>query len=152
VGKVPVTLFEIDARTAIGGFSARAQLAFLFIGDAAALNNALSAPVPPGNIAPDPVSAQSRGGYLEVGYDVLRLAVPDTVQTVTLFGRFDYVDTQADVPAGLVANPALRRTIYTLGLVYRPIPGIGLKLDYRRHQFGAGNGGNEVASAITWMF
>jgi hypothetical protein len=152
VGKVPVTLFEIDARTAIGGFSARAQLAFLFIGDTTALNNVVAPAVPPGNIGADPVAAQSRGGYLEVGYDVLRLAVPNTEQTVTLFGRFDYVDTQADVPAGFVANPALRRTIYTLGLVYRPIPGIGLKLDYRRHEFGAGSGGNEVASAITWMF
>jgi len=153
VGTVPVTLFEVDARTCVGGFTARAQIAALFIGDAAALDAALrdaalavSAPVP------DPVSAQARGGYLEAGYDLLRLAAPASAQTVTLFGRFDYVDTQADVPTGFTANPALRRTIYTIGLLYRPVPGIGLKLDYRRHQFGAGNGHNELASAITWMF
>src|SRR5262249_5043135 len=43
VGSVPVTMFEIDARTRRGAFSARAELAFLFIGDAAALSTALAA-------------------------------------------------------------------------------------------------------------
>jgi len=152
VGKVPVTLLEADARTHHRGWSARAQIAFLFIGDAAALNTALRAQVPAGAPLPDPVSAQSRGGYLEVGYDLLRLLQPASLQSVTLFGRFDYVDTQADVPAGLIANPALRRTIYTAGLAYRPVMEVALKLDYRRHEFGAGDGGNEIASAITWMF
>ena len=50
------------------------------------------------------------------------------------------------------ANPAFRRTIYTAGLMYRPVMQIGLKLDYRRHEFGAGPSGNELAAAITWMF
>jgi hypothetical protein len=153
VGKVPVTLFEADARTRLGAFSARAQLAFLFIGDTAALNTAFrDEAIAAGNPAPDPVASQSRGGYLEAGYDVLQLAQPGSAQSVTLFGRFDYVDTQASVLAGFTANPALRRTIYTLGLVYRPVLEIALKLDYRRHEFGAGDGSNELASAITWMF
>jgi hypothetical protein len=152
VGKVPVTLFEADARTRLGGFSARAQVATLFIGEAAALNTALRGAIPAGDPVPDPVSAQSRGGYLEAGYDLLRLVRTASAQSVTLFGRLDYVDTQADVPAGFTANPALRRTSYTAGLVYRPLLEVALKLDYRRHTFGAGSGANEVASAITWMF
>jgi hypothetical protein len=152
VGKVPVTMLEVDARTRRGGFSARAQLAVLFIGDAAALDAARRDETPPGTPVPDPVSAQARGGYLEAGYDLLRLVSPGNAQSVTLFGRLDYVDTQADVPAGFTANPALRRTIYTAGLVYRPVLEVALKLDYRRHTFGAGEGRNEVASAITWMF
>ena len=152
VGKVPVTLLEVDSRTRRGGFSARVQVAVLFIGDAAALDAARRDATPPGTPVPDPVSAQARGGYLEAGYDLLRLVSPGNPQSVTLFGRFDYVDTQADVPAGFSANPALRRTIYTAGLVYRPVLEVALKLDYRRHTFGAGGGRNEVASAITWMF
>lgn len=152
VGKVPVTLLEVDARTRRGGFSARAQIAVLFIGDAAALDAARRDATPPGTRVPDPVSAQARGGYLEAGYDLLGLVSPGNPQSVTLFGRFDYVDTQADVPAGFTANPALRRTIYTAGLVYRPVLEVALKLDYRRHTFDAGEGRNEVASAITWMF
>ena len=148
VGKVPVTLFEVDARMRLGGFAARAEVAALFIGDAAALDAYQRAAAP----ALDPVASQARGGYLEAGYDLLRWLAPGSVQGVTLFGRFDYVDTQAVVPAGFTANPALRRAIYTVGLVYRPVMAVALKLDYRRHTFGAGAGANEVAAAITWMF
>ena len=40
----------------------------------------------------------------------------------------------------------------TAGLVYRPIPQIAIKGDYRRHEFGAGPGYNELAAALAWMF
>ena len=151
VGKVPVTLLEIDARTQRAGFTARAELAVSFIGDAAALNTALAAAAPIGG-GEGPVSAQSRGAYGEIGYDVLRLWQPGAEQTLTLFGRYDYVDTQASVPQGFAARPELRRHTITPGLVFRPLPLIALKLDYRRHYFGAGPATNEIASAITWMF
>ena len=38
-----------------------------------------------------------------------RVLAPGNEQSVTLFGRFDYADTQASVPSGFVANPAFRR-------------------------------------------
>lgn len=150
VGKVPVGLVELDVRTRRGGFTARAEVAAAFIGDAAALNTALAA----ANAADfdGPVSAQTRGAYAEIGYDLLRLRPPATEQSLTLFARYDYVDTQADVPAGFTARPELRRQTATAGLTYRPIPLIALKLDYRRHHFGQGPAANELASAITWMF
>jgi hypothetical protein len=151
VGRVPVTMAEIDARTVRGGFSARAELAFGFIGDAAALNAAFAAGTADQMMA-GPVSSQARGGYLEAGYDLLRLLVPGTAQTATLFGRYDYVDTQASVPAGYTANAAFRRQTVTAGLAYRPIPQLAFKLDYRRHIPGGGDGWNEIAAAITWMF
>jgi hypothetical protein len=46
----------------------------------------------------------------------------------------------------------LIRYVITAGLVYRPIPQIALKGDYRRHWFGAGAGYNELAAALAWMF
>ena len=152
VGKVPVSLFEADARTRIGGFTARAEVAFLFIGDAAALNVALRDATPAGDPAPDPVASQSRGGYVEAGYDLLRVLAPGSEQSVTLFGRFDYADTQASVPDGFTANHAFTRYTYTAGLVYRPIPEVAVKGDYRRHEFGEGSGFNELAAALAWMF
>jgi hypothetical protein len=160
VGNVPVGLIEVDARTRYHGFSARGELAFMFIGDTAALNQALLAADPAASV---PVASQLRGGYLEAGYDLLRLLTP-TEQTLTLFGRFDYANTQASVPAGFTADPSFIRYVYTVGLVYRPIAEIGLKLDYRRHELGGPAGkdgtvgtpenpkGNELAAAITWMF
>jgi hypothetical protein len=155
VGRVPVGLFEIDARTRYRGFSARAEFAMLFIGDTAALNQALMAAAPAD--ASVPVAKRSQGGYLEVGYDVLRLIAPACDQSVTVFGRYDYVNTQASVAqasidAGFTPNNAFIRHSLTFGLVYRPIPQIAIKGDYIRHEFGAGAGFNELAAGLAWMF
>jgi len=151
VGNVPVGMVEVDARTKRQGFTARGQLAMVFIGSASGLNQALAAGDPDqmGAVA---VSSQLRGGYLEAGYDLMRLAAPASEQSVTLFARYDYVDTQASVPAGFTANKTFERHTITAGLVYRPIPHIALKGDYRRHEFGAGAGFNELAAGLGWMF
>ena len=158
VGNVPLGLFEADARTRYRGFTARAEIAFLFIGDTGALNTAFTARCTSPNVCtPEQmdaiaVASQLRGGYVEAGYNVLRLLAPGTTQDVTAFFRYDYANTQAAVPAGFVANPAFIRYTETVGLVYRPIPEVGIKADYRRHEFGAGPSYNEFATALTWMF
>ena len=154
VSSVPVGLFEVDARTRFRGFSARAELAMLFIGDTAKLNQALAANEPGADL---PIAPRSQGGYLEAAYDLLRLLAPSTDQSVTLFARYDYVNTQASVAqasidAGFVPNNAFIRHILTAGLVYRPIPQIALKGDYRRHELGVGPGFNEWAAGLGWMF
>jgi len=149
VGNVPVGMVEVDARTRYQGFTARAEFAMLFIGQTAALNTALEAAEPTTSL---PVAKRSQGGYVEAGYDVMRLIAPTIDSSVTLFGRYDYVNTQASVVAPRVADDTLIRHIFTAGLVYRPIPHIALKGDYRRHWFGAGPGYNELAAALAWMF
>ena len=151
VGNVPVGLVELDGRTRLGGFSARAELAAMFIGDAAPLNRALAAGTPEQMLAV-PVASRLQGGYVEAAYDLLRFWRRPTEQTLTLFGRFDYADTQASVPDGFTANHAFTRYTYTAGLVYRPIPEVAVKGDYRRHEFGEGSGFNELAAALAWMF
>jgi hypothetical protein len=150
-GDVPVSLFEVDVRTRRGGFSARAEAAVLFVGDAARLNQALAAGTEEQQAA-GPVASQARGGYVEVAYDILRLLAPSSPQAVTAFARFDYADTQADVPEGFTPRLEFRRYSGIAGLVYRPIPQVALKGDYRRREFGAGGGVNELAAAITWLF
>ena len=148
IGRVPVTLLEADARTRVGAFSARAEVAFLFIGDAGALSHELA------DVNPDapPIASQSRGAYLEVAYDLLTRFAPRTGQGLAAFVRFDYADTQAVVPAGFAARTEFRRYSEVMGLVYRPIPQIGLKADYRFRQFGDHTTAQELASAITWLF
>jgi hypothetical protein len=150
VGRVPVGIVEADARTRIGGFSARGEIAFLFVGDTARLDRAL-AEGSPGQAEAVPVSAQSRGAYVEIAYDLFHLW-PATEQSLTAFARFDYADTQVAVPAGYTERLEFRRLIGTAGLVWRPIPQIGIKADYRRHHLGTGEGFDEFASAITWLF
>jgi hypothetical protein len=146
-----VSLFEVDARTRRGAFSARAEFAMLFLGNTAALNEALLGGTPE-QVTAGPVASQSRGGYVEVAYDVLPLFRPTSSQSVTAFGRFDYADTQAVLAAGLTPRLEFRRYSEVLGLVYRPIPQVALKADYRFRQFGAGPASQEFATAITWLF
>jgi hypothetical protein len=151
VGKVPIGLFDIDARFHKKGFSARAEFALLLVGDADKLNQALSSGTPEQQGA-GPVASQSRGGYAELGYDLLRVLAPSSDHALNLFTRFDYADTQATVPAGLTPRLEFRRYSQMLGLVYKPIPQIGLKMDYRRHWLGTHETYGEFASAITWLF
>ncbi|MFL5411871.1 MAG: hypothetical protein ACJ79D_10885 [Myxococcales bacterium] len=151
VGRVPVAMFEADVRTRWQGFTARAEVAGLFVGDAGPLNQALAAGSPEQQEAL-PISSSAWGGYLEVGYDLLRLLAPSERQSLTAFTRAEYVDTQADVPAGFDARLEFRRYSAVAGLVYRPIPQVALKADYRRREFGEGPGHSEIAAAITWLF
>jgi hypothetical protein len=148
IGRVPVGLFEADVRTRRGAFSARAEVAFLFIGDAGALSRELAV------VSPDsvPISSQSRGAYVEVAYDLLARLAPRSGQGLSAFARLDYADTQADVPAGVEARKEFRRYSEVAGLVYRPIPQVALKADYRFRQFGDDTTAQELAAAITWLF
>jgi hypothetical protein len=151
VGRVPVGLFDLDARFHKGGFTARAEVALLLIGDAGKLNQALLAGTSEQQAA-GPVASQARGGYAEVGYDVLRFLAPSSEQALNAFTRFDYVNTQAVVPAGLAPRQEFRRYSQMVGLVYKPIPQIALKADYRRRWLGDDEAFNEFAAAITWLF
>src|SRR5215471_10341249 len=107
VGSVPVALIEADARSRLGRFRGRAEIAVQFIGDSRAL---------------------------------------------TVFGRYDHVDTQAAVPSAFTERPEFRQDIATLGVTSHPIPEIALKLDGRHRWLGDGRDLNEIAAAITWMF
>ena len=150
-GPVPVAVGELDVRARTGGLTARAEAAAVFIGDAAALNRAYAAGTQD-QVAALPVASRSQGAYVEVAYNVLFVLAPRSEQQLTAFGQLDYVDTQAKMPTGFFARPELRRYTATVGLTYRPIPLIAFKLDYRRHEFGAGAGYNEALGAMAWMF
>ena len=71
---------------------------------------------------------------------------------MTLFGRFDYANTQAAVPAGFVANRRSSATSTPSASSTGRSRRSRLKADYRRHEFGAGPSYNELAAALTWMF
>ncbi len=156
VGAVPLGMYDVDARTRLGGFSGRIELAVLTIGDAAALDRSLQASwnAANGTLVPwdGPVSSLSYGGYVEAAYDLLHLLAPGATQGLTLFDRIDAVDTQAGVPVGFSAVLTDERWSDIVGIVYRPIPEIAFKADYRRQYLGDGEAYNEIDSGIAWLF
>jgi hypothetical protein len=151
LGNVPVSIGAFDAKFGRFGISLRAQVSYVHIGDIEQLNHALIL-ARPGNA---PVSRQLVGGYIEAGYNLLYPVARAGGMQLILFGRYERTDTQLDVPGnvGLLRKPGNDRTVYTLGLTYRPIFEIAVKLDYqRRHTEVLGSATNQINAAIAYQF
>ncbi|HED64863.1 MAG TPA: hypothetical protein ENJ09_04820 [Planctomycetes bacterium] len=76
------------------------------------------------------VGSEQGGGYVEIGYEVLRHVFPDSRAVLYPFVRYEMVDTQADVPSGFQASGENDNDYTTVGLHFAPNPHIVIKLDY----------------------
>jgi hypothetical protein len=68
-----------------------------------------------------------------VAYDVLRL-VTDTSHQLYLFGRYEWLQNQDEVPGNRTANQAWNADIYQYGITYKPNPYVAIKADYRDYE------------------
>jgi len=135
-GKIPSTLtalYEIHTQFRAYGFTLRALFTQAFVDQAGDLSRVLALP------SNAPVGSQSIGGYVTIAYDVLPLVLPDTTMSLEPFFRYEHVDTQFKIPSGLAADgtpftkdPSARFNLYVIGIDFKPIPQVVLKLDYRR--------------------
>lgn len=89
------------------------------------------------------------GHYLEAGWDVL---YGRGTASLVPFGRWEQLNTQDEVPSGFVANRANDVRVWTVGLNYRPIPQVVVKLDYQDFRNGARTGVNQWNVALGWLF
>lgn len=117
-----VTLYDLHGRIEWRGLEARALLARGTLGDAAELSDAL------GLSGSARLGESFHGGYLEAGWDVLALARGGSRFGLVPYARYERYDTQEGVSGG-VENPALDRTVWTLGAAFRPHPNVALKAD-----------------------
>jgi hypothetical protein len=92
------------------------------------------------------------GGYVELGYDVLPLFLPDTGMSLEPFFRFEHVDTQQVVASGFIADGRQDFEVYVAGLSFKPIPQVVLKLDYRNFDAREGDIADEVQASIGFVF
>jgi hypothetical protein len=90
------------------------------------------------------------GWYIQAGFDVLR----STASTHALipYARYERLNTQDRVPAGFAVDPSTDRTITTLGVAWKPLPGIALKADYQIHGNEARSGVNQLNVALGYLF
>ncbi|MDX1567607.1 MAG: hypothetical protein R3223_07390 [Longimicrobiales bacterium] len=138
------TLWEGHAEYRAQGLSLRALYALATVDEAAALNAVK------GLAGSSSVGEKLQGGYLEAGYDVLTTAA--TSHQLIPFVRYEWLDTQAEVPTGFSANPANDDTIVTLGFSWKPIPQVVGKVDYEIHQDEAETGVDQFNVAIGYLF
>lgn len=152
LGSVPVGIASLDTKFTRFGLSLRGQLSYIHIGGSEQLNYALSLSRPAGG----PVARQLLGGYLELGYDLLRpLRLSSAFQLIG-FVRYERSDTQLDIADSgllLTRRPGNDRSVYTAGLTFRPIFEIAVKLDYQhRHTEVAGSATNQINTGIAYQF
>lgn len=122
-GDTDVRIFEIDGRFDYQGFYLKGEAALVEIPDADEITPLVPA-------ADRPVGEEIEGWYLEAGYDVLQLLLAETDCQLVVFGRREFINTQAEVPDGFVKQNGMTRRIWTFGAAFYPIPSVAFKVDH----------------------
>jgi hypothetical protein len=148
-------IYEAHAQLRTHGFEARLLGAFLNVDDANEIS--LDTTINPGGNDLDPTTkdqpfaGEQFGWYAEVAYDVLPLFL-DTDHYLAPWFRYSQVDTQTDVPSGFEDDDNRDRDIYEVGLSYKPIPEVIIKLDYRNLEPKEGELADEVRIGAGFVY
>jgi hypothetical protein len=119
-----------------GGFDLRAEYAQVFIFNSYVVNDHL------GLLGQDAIPRIGRGGYVQAGYDVLRLAGADIKQELLFFAATRTSIRAAPCPTTTTTRPrspgraswrptipSPARSFVRGGIVYRPLPELAFKVD-----------------------
>lgn len=139
-----VTVLEGHAQARLRGWDLRALYARGTVGEAAELNRALGLEGGSG------VAELLTGGYVQAGYNLLAGTVSEVALTPYL--RYEMVDTQARMPAGVERKKSTNGTYITAGMDIKPIPGIVLKVDHAWWTNDAGTGVGQFNVNVGFVF
>lgn len=142
----PLTLWEVHTHSEYRGWEMRALYTQTTIGGVGEINQAN------GLTGNESVGQTLWGGYVELAYNILEVLAPSSRQYVSPFARYERYNTQGTVPGGYSSDPANDRTVYTLGLSYKPIPRVVLKADYQIRDNRAGTGVNQLNLGAGYEF
>jgi hypothetical protein len=138
------TIIEGHANYNAYGFEVRGLYALANVDDVAELNELRELS---GNQS---IGERLTGGYVQAGYDVLRPLNQE--HQLIPYVRYETMNTQAEVPAGFEANPAVDRTAWLFGAMWKPIPHVALKADYQIHSNAADTGVSQFNVNLSYMF
>jgi hypothetical protein len=148
-------VWDVHAQYEWQGLHLRGLFTMVHVDDAGALTLVLR-PTAQGGIneigATEVVANTMLGGYIEIAYDVLQWILPGSERTLEPFFRFEYLDTQYDVPSGFTADKAQELQVYTAGIQFEPIPNVVLKADIRNKVAASGSSPDEVNLGIGLAF
>jgi len=122
----PTTIWEIHTQYEKAGARFRGLMSMAYLGDTSELSDVLD--LKDGKR----ISSVMLGGYAELGYNVLPHIFPNTEQSLEPFYRFEYLDTQRSISGNFTSDPEhTDQYIHTVGISYKPIPQVVIKVDYR---------------------
>jgi hypothetical protein len=142
------SVWEVHGEYRWQGLTTRALWTQARVADAGSLSGLLSLAG-----EDDPVvSRRLIGGYGELAYDLIPLFFPGSEMSLEPFFRFEYVDTQNDVPSGFTADRSFKQRLYIPGIQFKPIPNVVLKVDYRKIDDFANGDDDEVSFGFGLIF
>ena len=141
------TLFDVHAQWQWRNLWLRGLFTMAFVDQAGALSDALGLP---GKGEPD-VASEMLGGYGEIAYDVWGF-LAESDRSLEPFYRFEYYDTQFQVPAGAIRDESKAVVSHTVGLQFEPIPNVVLKADYRNLTPKEGKLADEFNLGVGYVF
>lgn len=138
-----VTLAELHGRYEVGPLTVRGQALFGRIQNAEAITQANLNTFNGGVLGASrtPVGSRAKSAFVEVGYDLLSFWSGRGNGRLDAFARYDHYDTHAATEGAITRVARYARKATTVGLNYKPQPGIVLKGEYSRrtHEGTTGN-------------
>jgi hypothetical protein len=124
-------IYELHIEFRKSGFKTRALATAGRISNAGTLSNILYGDEDTGDVSKQ-VPEKQFGWYIEAGYDVATIISKQARFTLTPWLRYEQYNLQDEVSGstGLLANPALDGTLFTIGIESKPHPNVVLKLDF----------------------
>jgi hypothetical protein len=126
----PVGLGEFNVQYhGTKGFQFKVLGTYVTIPDAKAINRAYA------NNTPEAMY----GFYAEAGYNILRFFNTSTSKNLLLFARVEQIDLNAKVATNGVSDNFQQKLYTVAGLLYQPLKGVSIKLDYVHRSTGMYN-------------
>jgi hypothetical protein len=140
-------MYEADVQLQWKGFEGRGLFVYTFLDDVQLIN------ANNGLVGDDSVGEEQFGWYVEGAYNILSLAdIHPYFQYLAPFVRFEKFDTQNQVPDGFLRNPENNRDVLTLGLSYKPIPNVVVKIDYQNRDNKANSSNDQINLGLGYVF
>ncbi len=143
---VRTSIFDLHGQAQFRGLDVRALFAQANLDDTAELNQYL------GLVGAGGVGETMRGGYVQVGYDLLSQVPEAGGVALTPYIRYEKVDTQAAVAAGFARSPSRNNTYTTFGVELKPISNIVVKVDHMWVDNDADSGVNQFNVSVGYAF
>jgi hypothetical protein len=143
--KAPTTVWDAHVDWRWQGLWLRGLYAGSHVGQADLVNELN------GFVGDEAVGSRQEGWYLEGSFDVLSLW-PGSRMGLLPYVRYEQYDTQASVPAGFERNPANDIHELTLGLAFKPIDQLVVKVDWQERRDAAQTGVNQWNFALGYIF
>jgi hypothetical protein len=140
------TTFDLHADWRIHGLWLRGVFARVTIDDVALLNQSLGLS---GNKS---IGETQEGYYVTAGYEILSRLVPGTAMALTPFVRYERTDTQKEVPVGFARDGSNDKKAWTVGLDFKPISQLAVKVDWQDYTDAAHTGISQWNAALAYLF